>query len=161
MHEYQPIEQTEVFTLFEECAEKCWVEVARWKQFEKQTVGRQLVRAADSVGANLVEGDGRYRPDDALNFFVTARASAREAILWCKRAQSRGLFQGGVENVIFQLEEASQQLNLLIRFRRRNASSIKTREIPSLYLSEQHPAELSGGAQSCEGDLESSNPRIL
>lgn len=133
MSEHTPIEQTEVFGLFEMCSEQCWTEVCGWGSFEKQTVGRQLVRAVDGVGANLVEGDGRYRPDDALNFFVMARASAREAILWCKRAEARQLFQSDAAPLIANLEEALIQLNLLIRFRRKNARDLRVRELESDY----------------------------
>lgn len=125
-HGHVPIEETPLFLLFEDCSETCWNEVTDWAPLEKQTVGRQLVRAMDSVGANLVEGDGRYRPDDALNHFVIARASAREAILWCTRAQKRGLFKSDVSGLLNSLKEATIQLNRLIRFRRSNAKGLKS-----------------------------------
>jgi len=34
--------------------------VDRWNYFQKDTVGKQLVRSADSIAANLSEGFGRY-----------------------------------------------------------------------------------------------------
>ncbi len=40
--------------------EVVWEFVAGWPYFAKDTVGKQLVRAADSMAANLAEGYGRY-----------------------------------------------------------------------------------------------------
>jgi four helix bundle protein len=34
--------------------------VIKWDYFLKDTIGKQLVKAADSVAANLSEGFGRY-----------------------------------------------------------------------------------------------------
>jgi four helix bundle protein len=33
--------------------------VAEWETFAKETLGKQIVRSADSVGANISEGFGR------------------------------------------------------------------------------------------------------
>src|SRR5215469_10588496 len=89
MHE--PIEESQMFREFELVAEWCWRQVATWTPFAKNTMGMQIVRAADSVGANLVEGDGRYSEADALHFFVIARASARETKHWLRKAALREL----------------------------------------------------------------------
>jgi len=41
-----------VYQLAEILADEIWIIVNNWKYFEKDTVGKQLVKAADSVGAN-------------------------------------------------------------------------------------------------------------
>lgn len=41
-----------VYQLSEILADEIWIIVTNWKYFEKDTVGKQLVRAADSIGAN-------------------------------------------------------------------------------------------------------------
>jgi hypothetical protein len=41
-----------VYQLSEILADEIWIIVTSWKYFEKDTVGKQLVRAADSIGAN-------------------------------------------------------------------------------------------------------------
>ena len=41
-----------VYQLSEILADEIWIIVNSWKYFEKETVGKQLVKAADSVGAN-------------------------------------------------------------------------------------------------------------
>ena len=38
--------------------EKPWYIVIGWNYFEKDTFRKQLIRAVDSVAANLSEGDG-------------------------------------------------------------------------------------------------------
>jgi len=76
-----PVERMEFFGRYVAVSNWVWSVVGDWSIFARDTVGKQLVRACDSVGANLVEGDGRYSNMDALHFFVIARASAREARL--------------------------------------------------------------------------------
>ena len=49
------LEELRVYTLSMETGEKVWNIVTGWNYFEKDTVGRQLVRAVDSVAANLSE----------------------------------------------------------------------------------------------------------
>jgi four helix bundle protein len=102
--------------------------------FARDTVGKQLVRATDSVGANLVEGDGRFSSADALHFFIIARLSAREARYWLKRAVGRRLIaeeEGEVQ--IEKLASATQLLNKLISFRRTRQKSDRVREPPAEY----------------------------
>lgn len=129
-----PMEQMECFRLYESVATWCWNSVKTWKQFERDTVGKQLVRAIDSVGANLVEGAGRGSDADAARHFVIARASAREARLWISRSQERGLVsvQDG-EQQVQVLIRATRLLNGLIKYRRGSSEIPRTREEPARY----------------------------
>jgi four helix bundle protein len=109
-----------------------WTTVMKWGRFERETVGSQLVRACDSIGANLVEGDGRYSPADALRFFHIARASAREARYWITCAQKRGLVEKtSAEARIRDLTEATRALNALIRYRRAKKFNNRVSEPPA------------------------------
>ena len=45
----------EVFIISEELANFVWHIVKRWNYFERETIGKQLVRAADSISANIAE----------------------------------------------------------------------------------------------------------
>jgi four helix bundle protein len=38
-----------------------WDIVSKWDYFSKDTVGKQFVRAADSISANIAEGFGKIR----------------------------------------------------------------------------------------------------
>ena len=87
--------------------------VLSWPPFDRWTVGVQLVRAADSVGANLAEGSGRYAPLDQRRMFVMARGSATELEHWLDRASARGLRVPTAAPR--EAEEISKMLNALIR----------------------------------------------
>jgi len=52
------LEELEVYNLAMEMGERVWVLVSEWDYFAKDTIGKQLVRAADSVAANLSEAKG-------------------------------------------------------------------------------------------------------
>jgi len=54
-----------------------------------RSVGRQLIRSADSVGANIVEGYGRHHTLDALRFYYISRSSLEETLFWLRRAVAR------------------------------------------------------------------------
>ena len=62
-----------------------------WPSFHRWTVGVQLVRAADSVGANIAEANGRAANPDQRRLLVIARGSLYETQHWLDRAQARGL----------------------------------------------------------------------
>jgi len=134
---HQPIEQLDVFALFEEIATWAWQAVQSWDHFAQRTIGEQLVRAIDSVNANLVEGDGRYTTNDSLRFFVISRGSAREARLWIERAERRKLVESGQSTAMLsKLDRAIRLLNLLIEYRRRAQKAGTVREERTVYGAE-------------------------
>lgn len=129
-----PIEETEIFRLFEECADWVWECVQTWDWKAVKTVGIQLITAVDSINANLVEGDGRYTSADSVHFFIIARGSARESRLWLRRAVSRKLVdRKDGEFRIGQIEDGARQLNGLIAFRRKNRPTLEVREVAATY----------------------------
>ena len=65
--------------------------VSQWDTFARWTVGVQLVRAADSVGANIAEGYGRRTDLDRRRFLFQARGSVCELQHWLIRARERKL----------------------------------------------------------------------
>ena len=54
------LEELRVYQLSMEMGKEIWNVVIEWDYFLKDTIGKQLIRAADSVAANLSEGFGRY-----------------------------------------------------------------------------------------------------
>jgi four helix bundle protein len=86
------------------------------------------------VGANLVEGDGRHGTADALHFFIIARASAREARYWLKRAIVRKLLHADDGHAkIGALISATQLLNRLIAYRRGRMNAGRVHESHATY----------------------------
>jgi four helix bundle protein len=63
-----------VYQLAEELADAVWAIVEKWGNFARDTVGKQLVRAADSIGANIAEGSGKGTFNDNRRFVRIARA---------------------------------------------------------------------------------------
>ena len=87
-------------------------EVFRWGSFDRWTVGLQLVRAADSIGANIAEGTGRWHGADRRRLFFIARGSLYETEHWLLESQRRGLIEW---DYTADLDEAARTLNGLIR----------------------------------------------
>jgi four helix bundle protein len=65
--------------------------VEGWQSFDLWTVGVQLVRAADSVGANIAEAYGRWNYPDRRRVLFIARGSTCELEHWLMRAEARDL----------------------------------------------------------------------
>jgi four helix bundle protein len=84
-------ENLEVYQLSETLADAIWDIVVTWNYFAKDTVGKQLVRAADSIGANIAEGNGRGTYKGNKRFVKIARSSLYETKFWLRRASKRNL----------------------------------------------------------------------
>jgi four helix bundle protein len=109
--------------------------VSNWSILGQETVGRQLIRSVDSIGANLVEGDGRQTQADSIRFFVIARASARESVYWLQRAQVRGFLTAGqFAEFTDSVDHAVKSINKLIAYRRTVSKRSSVREQPSDYV---------------------------
>ncbi|MCF8372312.1 MAG: four helix bundle protein [Bacteroidales bacterium] len=85
------LEELQVYQFSMDMGEKVWDIVDKWNYFQKDTVGKQLVRAADSVAANLSEGFGRYHYKEAKNFSYYSRGSLYETKTWLTKAFNRKL----------------------------------------------------------------------
>lgn len=72
------LEDLEVYNLSEDFGDEIWFIVAKWEYFAKDTIGKQLVRAADSIEANIAEGFGRYHYKENKNFCYFSRGSIIE-----------------------------------------------------------------------------------
>ena len=85
------LEELNVYNLAMELGERVWNIVIKWDYFAKDTVGKQLVRAIDSVAANLSEGFGRYHYRETKNFGYYSRGSLYESKTWLTKAHNRKL----------------------------------------------------------------------
>jgi four helix bundle protein len=65
--------------------------VSTWPAIDQWTLGVQMIRAADSVGANIAEAVGRGSFVDQRRLVLIARGSAYELQHWIERAFSRSL----------------------------------------------------------------------
>jgi len=84
-------ENLRVYQLSERLADTVWEIVRSWDGLARDTVGKQLVRAADSIGANIAEGTGRGSHQDNRRFVRISRGSLYETQHWLRRAFRRHL----------------------------------------------------------------------
>ena len=100
-------EKLRVYILSEEIADIIWDIVLKWDRFARDTIGKQLVNASDSIGANIAEGSGRGSFADNKRFARIARGSLFEVKHWLRRAYRRNLLNN---NEIDRLQELVKEL---------------------------------------------------
>lgn len=116
MAERTSFENLQVYKLAEKLADAVWTLVMGWESFAKSTVGRQIVCAADSVGANIAEGTGRGSFQDNRRFVKVARGSLNETKHWLRRAYQRGLLGAeDVERIRPIIDELAPKLNAYLQ----------------------------------------------
>jgi four helix bundle protein len=85
------LEELMVYKLSMIMAEDVWQIVINWDYFSKDTIGKQLIRAVDSVAANLSEGFARFHFKENINFSYYSRGSLFETKTWLTKANNRQL----------------------------------------------------------------------
>src|SRR5688572_11613927 len=109
-------ERLRVYQLSEKLADQIWDVVVGWNNFARDTVGKQVVRAADSVGANVSEGCGRGRFLDNKRFVRMARGSLNETQHWLRRAYKRNLLtKAQVDKLKPVIAELGPSLNAYLK----------------------------------------------
>ena len=92
MGTYQQLKDIEMYVMARKLADIVWKETVAWDYFAKRTVGEQLMRAVDSIGANIAESYGRHHTNDITRFLYYARGSLYESQDWISKAVQRNLF---------------------------------------------------------------------
>ena len=109
-------ESLRVYRLAEDLSDKIWRVVVRWRGLTRDTVGTQLVRAADSIGANITEGSGRGTATDNRRFVLMSRGSLYETKHWLRRAYQRQILTSDEVTELRTLVDAlTQVLNGYLR----------------------------------------------
>jgi four helix bundle protein len=116
MVEKTGFERLEVYVLSERISDLIWKLVTGWNSLARDTIGKQMIRAVDSIGANLAEGSGRGTYKDNCNFVNIARGSLYETRHWLRRAFSRGLLsQQQIDALTPLIAELTPKLNAFRR----------------------------------------------
>ena len=109
-------ENLQIYKLSEKLSDHLWKIVVRWDIFARDTVGKQLVRAGDSIGANIAEGSGRGTDPEIRRFLRIARGSLYETQHWLRRAYRRKLLSDKqVKDILPLVKELTPKLNAYLR----------------------------------------------
>ena len=95
----------EVYKLAIEIGDKVWEIVDKWDYFNKDTLGKQFVKAADSVALNIAEGYRRFFYKENKNFNYYSRGSAFECTSCLRKAVTRKLINQEENILLRQLFE--------------------------------------------------------
>lgn len=132
------LEDLEVYQLAEQLADDIWEIVMMWEKFARDTVGKQLVRSADSIPANISEGYGRYSFKENVQFCYFARGSQVETKNWLRRIRKRDLLsEDEASRLDDKLEVLGKKLNAYI-------NSIKKQPSNKSGMSDNRKRETSG-----------------
>ncbi len=109
-------ENLRVYQLAEQVADEIWDAVQGWNNFAMDTVGKQIVRSADSIGANIAEGSGRGSFQDNRRFVRIARGSLNETRHFLRRAYRRKLLNADqIQRIRVIIDELSPKLNAFLK----------------------------------------------
>ena len=109
------LEELRIYNLADEISDEVWKIVDGWTFFQKDTIGKHLVRSADSISANIAEGYGRYFYKENRNFCYYSRGSLMETKNWLAKSCRREMISKEVhDQIVTRLEELHVSLNAYI-----------------------------------------------
>ena len=107
-----------------------WNISSKWGFTEKKTIGIQLVRAADSISANIAEGYGRFHFRENMTFCYYARGSFYEVCDWVRKAKARHLLsEKEITEIDIFIEWFPSRLNAYIQYLKKCAASSPTKPL--------------------------------
>ena len=118
------LEDLWIYADAKELAKQVYFIVNRWSIFDRKTLGDQLVRACDSIVANLAEGYGRFSSTENKRFIMYSRGSLYEVASQLELAHARNLISS---------EEVEELQALVMKLKKgviRYHQSIENRRVP-------------------------------
>ena len=110
------INKLEIYREAMRIGEYVWNVVITWDFFAKDTLGKQFVKAIDSIAANIAEGYGRHHYKENMQFCHYARGLAEEAQTCIEKSASRGLMGKEAARQIYRdLDTLKKRLNAYIK----------------------------------------------
>jgi len=122
-----PLEDLEIYHLAKAISSAAWEIYGTIPSEHKYKLGQQFLSAADSVGANICEGYGRYHYLDAVRFYYYSRGSLFETKWWISSLEERKLIspEKAIE-LIKNIKNLGVKLNNFITQIKKQANTIKT-----------------------------------
>ena len=110
-------EDLEIFKLAEKLSDIIWEMVIKWEPFPKNTIGIQLVGAADGVGSNIAEGSGKGSFIYFRRYIKISRGSLYETKYWLRRSYARKLISNKeINNIKPILDELLPKINAFKKY---------------------------------------------
>ena len=110
------LEDLRVYNISLRVGEIVWNQVAAWEPLARDTIGKQVIRSADSIAANISEGYGRYHFKENRLFCFYARGSLYETKTWLRKAKNRKLLSSSEFNSLEkELTILAKMLNKYIK----------------------------------------------
>ncbi|HEX6171818.1 MAG TPA: four helix bundle protein [Chitinophagaceae bacterium] len=111
------LEKLEVYNLAESFSDEIWDIVVQWKIFLRDTIGKQIVRSADSISSNIAEGYGRYYYKESKQFYFYSRGSIQETKSWLSKCKRRKVIEESkCVDLLQKAELVLVKLNAYIKF---------------------------------------------
>ena len=111
-----PLKELKVYQLARNLSSKAWNIYSRMKFEEKKVIGDQFITSADSIGANIAEGYGRYHYLDKVRFYYNSRGSLMECFEhWLQLLSERKIISDNEHDEFLEIAKNFQiKLNNLI-----------------------------------------------
>jgi len=117
------LDELEVYQIAVDISNLAWQIYNELPREHRFTQGSQFLEAADSIGANIAEGFGRYHFRDSLKFYYNSRGPLLELKHWTTLLTCRSLSSPDKLNKMKELNDKEHlKLNSFI-------NSIKTRNL--------------------------------
>ncbi len=105
--------------LYQECLDfeqEVWNIVNEWEGFNKDTVGKPFVQAADAISGNIAQGYGRYNFKDKKHYCYISRGYLLKTKGWLLKSKERELIgEEKSDELIEFVEKIHRMLNAYIR----------------------------------------------
>lgn len=127
------LEKLEVYNMAEFFSDEIWKIVGGWNNFLKDTIGKQIVRSADSISANISEGYGRYFYKESKQFYFYSRGSIPETKSWIGKCKRRKIIkESKCDELLQRAEIILIKLNAYIKFVSKSSKHNPKQNLPDL-----------------------------
>ena len=110
-------ENLEIYQTSEKFCDAIWDIVIKWEYLPKNTIGMQLVNAADGIGSNIAEGSGKGSYTEFRRYVKISRGCLSETKHWLRRAYKRKLIANAeVKKLKPLLDELLPRLSAFINY---------------------------------------------
>ena len=105
--------------LYQECLnfeQEVWDIVNDWEGFNKDTIGKPFIQAADAISGNIAQGYGRYNFKDKKHYCYISRGYLLKTKGWLLKSKERELIgEEKSDELIEFVEKIHRMLNAYIR----------------------------------------------